>query len=134
MPKATDKDITNRRSFLATGGTVTSAGSLTDPVYLAIDDHRTAAATYQALERLFDDAHAKLGENHNHVVNQLGLECDEAINWAQQATRDLVGTTPTTLPGILAMLEYLPNVEFLDGDLRTASASISDALRSLAPA
>jgi hypothetical protein len=102
-----------------------------DPVYLAIEDHRTAAAAYQALERLFDDAHAKLGENHKHVVNQLGLECDEAIYWAQQAARDLVSTTPTTLPGILAMLDYLPNVEFLDGDLRTASASMSDALRNL---
>ncbi len=247
MLKATDKTITNRRSFLsliaaaipaaavATGSVPTlAAAAKTDPIFEAIDAHRSAAAAYHAAESEYEEAqsqaenaakaitqsstagehwwhffpndlgfygdfairyepdpkfkgamrlipdgrrrvldrppaagdtkgysgisthehidemedcgfmfqgecerlHAALDGNlrHKDFIDRLGLACDESIDLAQDAARNLVSTTPTTWPGTLAMLDYLPNMELLDGHLKIASASIGAALRSLAPA
>jgi hypothetical protein len=95
MSQDTDANTTklSRRAALAglTGvaaaaGAIPAIGGEADPIFAAIAAHRTAANAYAA-----DDA-----------------EDIDGLMWAaQEALENLLETTPTTLPGVVALLRHL---------------------------
>jgi hypothetical protein len=75
------------------------AGKSTDPIFAAIEAHRGAAAAWdEALDKNDDEADERAA--HDRVVH---------------AGVDLLSTAPTTVPGIIAAIQYMRAQMFNDG-------------------
>jgi hypothetical protein len=97
---------------------------MTDPILIAIDKHRRAREKHLAA----------LGEAER-IDDRIGPACEAEISlWDE-----LLGTTPTTLEGLQAFLEYVGTWQAQDdgiyadaGDLLTAIRSAAECAKILA--
>ena len=125
---------------MADGGFWTDRQRLATPKAILESAHTNISTKWKTADLCFKASARGCTRRSTEICGTRTLSIGSAwratnpIDLAQDAARNLVSTTPTTWPGTLAMLDYLPNMELLDGHLKIASASIGAALRSLAPA
>jgi hypothetical protein len=119
MTKPTNTPDTTRRHLLtiAAGGAVAAVipdarayPGHADPIYAAIDRHKTAAAVWDAavgVRASFPEGPEPRTEEQWEELDRLDDALDDAREPLVDAGVDLVGTKPTTLAGIIAAISYI---------------------------
>jgi hypothetical protein len=110
--KTDTKSATSRRTLLATGAALAAApvaaavpivtSTVPDPIFAAIDAHK--AAFLRGLPIAMEHATTPI---HTAKYDELGEAQAEADDIALDAAMDLADIAPTTIAGVLALIDYV---------------------------
>ncbi|HXB80460.1 MAG TPA: hypothetical protein VNX23_24150 [Bradyrhizobium sp.] len=136
MAKAPTNTTTRRHLFtVAAGGAVAAAipadaraspGHVTDPIFAAIEAHRSAAAVEQLAWNEVNGRPGLSVDDERAITDGPGAAAYDAL--------ELAATVPTTLPGLRSMILYANELEaehtepFSDCDLLETLATAAKAL------
>ncbi len=123
-------DDPSRRLFLAAGAAAGALGALStaaaqehDPIFAAIERHKTAAQAFEAACPLADDVAAE--EEGRRITAEDETAYVAARDADEAALSAMLSTVPTSRSGARAVIQYVASIDWHGEQLRALAASLA---------